>query len=126
MGLFFEGETRSPSSAAGLNCPPLRSWDREERRVVCAFESSASRVVRSKGSISGSEPDLVLVEVADLASSRAALPPFLRRWGVVLKAWTVGGREIVLGRRVGSSDRVGDATPVVLWCVSHLPSEDVR
>lgn len=99
--LVLSGCTRKFSSSSGLNLPPARSLDRSSLRRSTAAAMSASRAEKSAGSS---------VEAAsfweadwDLDSSRAALAPFLRREGVVLKGrrgerycccWS-GGRLVV-------------------------------
>ena len=82
--LLLSGCTRKFSSSSGLNLPPARSFDKSSFKRSTAAAMSASRAEKSAGSSAGAasfcEAD------CDLDSSRAALPPFLRREGVVVKA----------------------------------------
>jgi hypothetical protein len=60
-------------------------------------EISASRAEKSFGSSAGAAaPFDEEACCCDLDSSRAALPPFLWRWGVVVKERRVGGGERVV------------------------------
>jgi hypothetical protein len=86
--LFLSGCTRKFSSNSGLNLPPARNFDKSSFRRSTAAAISASRAEKSDGSSAGAAS---FWEAAwDLDSSRAALPPFLRRGGVVEKGRRAG------------------------------------
>jgi hypothetical protein len=93
-GLLLSGWTRRLSRTSGLKRPPARSLERSFFRRSTAVSMSDSREEKSKGS---SFPGVALPLPDSLAgdacfSSRAALPPFLRRHGEVLKRDRWGGR----------------------------------
>lgn len=86
--LFLSGCTRKFSNTSGLNLPPARSLERSSFRRSTAAAMSASSAEKSFGSSAGAAS--FWEEACALDSSRAALPPFLRREGVVEKGRWLG------------------------------------
>ena len=81
--LLLSGCTRKFSSSSGLNLPPARSFDKSSLKRATAAAMSASRAEKSAGSSAGAASFCEAAWALD--SSRAALPPFLRRGRVVEK-----------------------------------------
>lgn len=86
--------TRNASNTSGLKRPPDRNCERSALSFSIAAAISVSRPLKSKGSSEAEDvEDEEELEASAREASRAALPPFFRVGGVLVK-----GRRGVLRR----------------------------